>query len=55
MSVKIGEKKLHVYTSTACQHGLHDKCRLVCKYCDEPCRCGCHKPGAVQRAGVPRT
>lgn len=30
------------YRSTACQHKLHDKCRLVCKYCDKPCTCYCH-------------
>ncbi len=32
----------HVYRSTACQHGLHDQCRHVCKFCDSPCRCDCH-------------
>lgn len=35
------------YTSTACQHDLHDQCRRTCKYCpeDDPgryCRCSCH-------------
>ena len=32
----------HVYTSTACQHGLHDQCRRTCKFCDAHCRCNCH-------------
>jgi hypothetical protein len=31
------------YTSTYCQHGAHDACRLVCKTCEAPCRCACHK------------
>ncbi len=30
------------YTSTACHHGLHERCREVCKHCDERCRCVCH-------------
>lgn len=28
----------HDYTSTACQHGHHDQCRLTCKFCGTPCR-----------------
>lgn len=32
----------HIYVSTACQHDLHDRCRLRCKFCDKPCMCGCH-------------
>jgi len=32
----------HGYVSTACFHGLHGRCRLVCKFCDVPCRCECH-------------
>lgn len=39
----------HMYMSTACRHaneqelgGLHDLCRLVCKYCKAPCECYCH-------------
>lgn len=31
------------YTSTYCQHGLHDRCRLTCKTCNAGCRCDCHK------------
>lgn len=31
----------HVYTSTACQHGLHDRCRQNCKFCGTPCLCAC--------------
>jgi len=33
----------HIYTSTACYHGLHDECRLSCKWCREPCCCMCHE------------
>lgn len=32
----------HDYVSTACHHALHDRCRLVCKFCDVPCGCRCH-------------
>jgi hypothetical protein len=32
----------HDYLSTACSHGLHDRCRRTCKFCRAPCRCGCH-------------
>ena len=31
----------HKYVSTACQHGIHERCRLVCKFCDQSCRCNC--------------
>lgn len=30
---------VHRYVSTACQHGLHDQCRRVCKFCGVSCRC----------------
>lgn len=30
---------IHHYVSTACLHGLHDRCRRTCKFCDTPCRC----------------
>lgn len=33
----------HDYISTACQHELHDRCRKVCKFCDEACSCSCHR------------
>jgi len=33
----------HPYTSTACGHGLHDRCRLSCKFCASPCMCQCHR------------
>jgi hypothetical protein len=33
----------HPYTSTACQHALHDRCRLSCKFCASPCMCPCHE------------
>lgn len=32
----------HVYVSTACLHGLHDRCRLQCKFCPSTCHCDCH-------------
>jgi hypothetical protein len=41
----------HPYTSTACQHAVHDRCRLSCKFCFSPCMCECHR----QPAGGPRT
>lgn len=33
----------HDYTSTACKHLLHERCRRWCKFCSTPCRCSCHK------------
>lgn len=30
----------HHYVSTACQHGLHARCRRSCKFCATPCDCG---------------
>lgn len=33
----------HHYTSTACQHGIHDQCRRECKFCSASCACSCHK------------
>ena len=32
----------HDYTSTACQHRLHLRCRLTCKFCLVHCKCECH-------------
>lgn len=34
----------HHYVSTACQHGLHDRCRRTCKFCETGCACGCGHP-----------
>lgn len=31
------------YLSTSCLHDLHHRCRGVCKFCPEKCRCDCHK------------
>ena len=31
------------YFSTTCMHGLHDKCKGKCKFCEEKCRCRCHR------------
>lgn len=33
----------HWYLSTACHHLRHDKCRMTCKFCPEPCSCMCHQ------------
>lgn len=33
----------HFYVSTACQHGLHRRCRQTCKFCHTPCICPCHE------------
>jgi hypothetical protein len=30
------------YWSTACQHELHERCRLTCKFCSDDCVCDCH-------------
>lgn len=32
----------HLYTSTACQHDLHSRCRVTCKFCGILCDCICH-------------
>jgi hypothetical protein len=40
---------IHKYTSTACMHGLHDRCRQECKFCNATCRCTCHKEPLVSR------
>lgn len=34
----------HVYESTYCGHGEHDRCRLTCKICKTLCVCLCHIP-----------
>ena len=34
--------KRHAYTSTACVHQMHGKCRVTCKFCQAGCRCVCH-------------
>lgn len=36
--------RVHWYTSTACLHLLHDRCRETCKFCSRPCLCKCHQP-----------
>lgn len=48
--------KVHIYTSTACQHELHENCRRVCKYCEKPnqCVCACHTTSGVYRSLPPR-
>jgi len=44
-----GERGTHFqhYYSTACQHGDHKRCRLLCKFCDKPCLCDCHQPRSL--------
>lgn len=42
------EDEPHIYLSTACFHDLHDRCRLVCKFCDQPCLCLCHRTASSQ-------
>lgn len=32
----------HDYVSTACLHGLGDRCRQTCKFCHSPCLCAHH-------------
>jgi hypothetical protein len=44
---------LHDYLSTACFHGLHERCRRHCKFCGVDCRCPCHvkaQPAAPGRS-----
>lgn len=42
----------HGYFSTACEHDLHDRCRLKCKFCDAPCFCSCHGSTAQAATGA---
>lgn len=42
----------HHYRSTACLHGLHERCRKQCKFCGVACNCECHAD-AVLAAPVP--
>jgi hypothetical protein len=39
--VALGAAHAH-YTSTACIHALHLRCRDTCKWCDRACGCDCH-------------
>ena len=32
----------HYYTSTACIHGVHNRCRWQCEFCSVKCGCICH-------------
>lgn len=45
----------HDYTSTACQHGFHERCRKNCKFCQVPCRCPHHKQPASEKPASART
>jgi hypothetical protein len=40
----------HRYLSTACLHGLHDRCRRTCKFCNAPCQCTCHALGTESQS-----
>lgn len=46
--MKIG---LHDYLSTACLHGNHAECRVVCKFCSAECRCDCGHTGSGEVRG----
>jgi len=48
------EQDGHDYTSTACQHGLHERCRRSCKYCGSPCACNCHVAVAIPPQRQPK-
>ena len=58
-----GAPWVHRYTSTACEHALHEgrpelhaECRLSCKYAPdgiESCRCSCHIEGAPAELPLP--
>lgn len=43
----------HQYVSTACQHGLHDRCRQACKFCQTPCKCEHHLPQVEATGELP--
>lgn len=43
--IKTGEG--HDYLSTACFHGLHERCRKECKFCGQWCKCKCHRQEAA--------
>lgn len=47
------DPELHAYTSTACHHDLHDRCRTACKFCGRLCDCACHDEESVHRARWP--
>ncbi len=36
------EAPAHAYTSTACHHKQHKRCRKSCKFCAVACGCECH-------------
>ena len=44
----------HAYLSTACRHGLHDRCRKTCKFCGTACLCSCHTEPSVDTGGGDR-
>ena len=44
----LAEEPAHVYLSTACLHGFHDRCRMKCKFCQADCFCQCHTSGDAQ-------
>jgi hypothetical protein len=42
----------HEYLSTACYHGLHDRCRQTCKFCEAKCMCQCHPENAEKSSFI---
>ena len=40
----------HDYTSTACIHGVHNRCRQQCKFCSVKCGCICHAMQQLDRS-----
>lgn len=39
----LARPRKHRYTSTACAHDYHDRCRKQCKFCLVRCVCSCHR------------
>lgn len=54
MNITTEQEPPHTYVSTACYHGHHDMCRLICKYCPAKCLCKCHGiyPTMHEGAGI---
>lgn len=50
MKVEQHAELVHHYVSTACQHGLHERCRRECKFCKAKCACECGHPKSTPPA-----
>lgn len=46
-ALPVGDGAWPHYYSTSCLHGLHSRCRKECKFCEERCRCDCHREEVV--------